>query len=187
MKFRAHQPEAAAPLFEVTHPPEIGSDLEPVDDRFELLSAYLDGEVTLGERQQVQQWLDQDTEVQQLHQSLLRLHQRVQATPAPEPSCDPEVLIAGVFAAETRRRQRHWLLWGGSAIAAAAMATVSLLFGSGLLSPRLAQSPEPEHEKLMIAVNQPAVDIPTIADSTTKPGLLIPLNRPVVDIPVVDQ
>jgi len=33
-------------------------------DRFELLSAYLDGEVTAAQRQQVEDWLGNDPEVQ---------------------------------------------------------------------------------------------------------------------------
>ncbi|MGB0562602.1 MAG: anti-sigma factor family protein [Spirulinaceae cyanobacterium] len=187
MKFRAHQPKAAKLSQDIIHPPE----LEPVDDRFELLSAYLDGEVDVTERKQVQQWLDEDTAIQQIHHDLLNLHQRFQASPAPEPSCDADTLIAGVFAAETHRRQRNWLVWGSGAIAATALTTISLLFGSGRLSPRFAQDVEPEREKLMIAVNQPAVDIPTISDAasdaTMEPALMIPLNRPVVDIPGVDQ
>jgi hypothetical protein len=36
-------------------------------DRFELLSAYIDGEVTAAERKQVEEWLATDPTVQQLH------------------------------------------------------------------------------------------------------------------------
>ncbi len=43
---------------------------EPMDmyqrDRFELLSAYLDGEVTAAERRQIEQWLATEPEVQSL-------------------------------------------------------------------------------------------------------------------------
>ena len=36
-------------------------------DRFELLSAYIDGEVTAAERGQIEQWLTTDPEVQCLY------------------------------------------------------------------------------------------------------------------------
>ncbi|MEL6165322.1 MAG: zf-HC2 domain-containing protein, partial [Cyanobacteria bacterium J06628_3] len=42
-------------------------------DRFELLSAYLDGEVTAAERRQVEEWLANDSSVQNLHKRLLSL------------------------------------------------------------------------------------------------------------------
>ncbi len=44
-------------------------------DRFELLSAYLDGEVSPEERRLVTVWLDEDPETQCLYQRLLQLRQ----------------------------------------------------------------------------------------------------------------
>lgn len=163
-------------------------DAAGVDERFELVSAYLDGEVSGTQRQQVQQWLDHDPDVQQLHQNLLRLRQSLQTLPTPEPSYNTEDLIAGVFAAEEERQHRRWWLWGGSAIAAALVGAGSLFLGSGSLSPRLAEQPvESDRDRLMIAVNQPVVEIPAVANANPEATLVIPIDRPVVDIPVINQ
>lgn len=159
--------------------------LDVVGDRFELLSAYLDGEVSAKQRQQVQQWLDTDPEIQALHQQLLYLRQTVQALPIPEPDYSVEDLVDGVFAAESQRQQHRWLVWGSGAVAAVAVGALSLFTGSNRLTPRLAEQTEPEREKLMIAVSQPVVDIPAIAEPLNNANLLIPLDRPVVDIPQV--
>ena len=59
--------------------------------RFELLSAYLDGEVSPAERQQVQQWLDTDPEIQQLYVKLLRLQQSVPRIPVPSSGSSSEI------------------------------------------------------------------------------------------------
>lgn len=57
-------------------------------DRFELISAYLDGEVTPHERRLVADWLAHDPEVQHLYRRLLMLRQAFRALPvaAIEPS-----------------------------------------------------------------------------------------------------
>ena len=48
---------------------------------FELLSAYLDGEVTSEQRQQVQELLKQDPETKALYQRLLALREGFQNLP----------------------------------------------------------------------------------------------------------
>ena len=47
-------------------------------DRFELLNAYLDGEVTAAERRQIDGWLTTDSEVQCLYARALKLRQKWQ-------------------------------------------------------------------------------------------------------------
>ena len=47
-------------------------------DRFELLNAYLDGEVTADERRQIENWLTTDTQVQCLYARALKLRQKWQ-------------------------------------------------------------------------------------------------------------
>lgn len=47
-------------------------------DRFELLNAYLDGEVTAAERRQIEDWLITDSTVQCLYARALELRQRWQ-------------------------------------------------------------------------------------------------------------
>lgn len=50
-------------------------------DRFELLTAYLDSEVTAAERQQIQDWLRTDLEVQRLYARALQLRSKWQVIP----------------------------------------------------------------------------------------------------------
>jgi anti-sigma factor RsiW len=52
-------------------------------DRFELLSAYIDGEVTAAERKQIEQWLTTDPEVQCLYARVLELRPLWSTMPAP--------------------------------------------------------------------------------------------------------
>ena len=52
-------------------------------DRFELLSAYIDGEVTAAERGQIEQWLTIDPEVQCLYARVLKLRPLWSMMPAP--------------------------------------------------------------------------------------------------------
>lgn len=52
-------------------------------DRFEMLSAYLDGEVTADERRLVDRWLEQDPAVQRLYARLLKLRQGMELLPTP--------------------------------------------------------------------------------------------------------
>lgn len=133
-------------------------------DRFELLSAYLDGEVSATERQQVQEWLATDPKIQCLYQRLLKLRQGLRTLPVPSSEQPVEQTVDRVFARLKRRRQRV-MTWGG-AIAAVFVAAVSgVLPGDLSFSPQLARSPQPEvgSEPLMIALNKPLVDIPKAA------------------------
>ncbi len=145
-------------------------------DPFELLSAYIDGEVTPQERQQVQQWLDNDPEIKQLYRQLLTLQSGIQGLSVPSP---PEIstttLSENVFAAIDRNRNRkRLLLWGGGAIAATILATISgLLPGSNSPSLRLAESVKQETAKkpvlVAVTLNQPAIKIPKTAVSSSTP------------------
>ncbi|MFN9956199.1 MAG: anti-sigma factor family protein, partial [bacterium] len=66
-------------------------------DRFELLSAYLDGEITAGERKQVEQWLSTDESVKCLYARLLKLRQGVKTMPIPASAQPPEVTFQQVW------------------------------------------------------------------------------------------
>lgn len=134
-------------------------------DRFELLSAYLDGEVTASERQQVEKWLDTDPAIQGLYQRLLKLRQNFQGMPIPV-SQPVEQTVEQVFARLDRRPKRALILWGGGAVAAVLIgAFTSLISGNEGLLPQLAQSPEaePSSAAVMIALDQPVVSIPKVA------------------------
>lgn len=142
-------------------------------DRFELLSAYLDGEVTAVERRQVEQWLATDAKTQCLYSRLLSLRQGLHTLPIASSNQTMDQLVASVTARVERRPRR--LLWGSMATAAV---VVGALFGSMLgresYAPSVAEnfsSPAPQVEEvptdgLMIALNRPPIEIPQAAMTT---------------------
>ena len=146
--------------------PVANSDFER--DRFELLSAYLDGEVTAAERRQVQEWLDNDRQTQRLYTRLLQLRQEIQNLPLPREQQSAQQLADQVF--ESIDRHQRWqraLVWGGGTIAALFIGVVSgLLPGTDIFAPVnqfASQEPPPDGESLMIALNHPVIDIPPAA------------------------
>jgi hypothetical protein len=145
-------------------------------DCFELLSAYLDGEVTASERQQVQQWLDTEPQIQQLYTRLLRLQQAIPRTPLPPAAISPQQLSEGVFQAVGRHRRRRFALWGGVTAATLVAGLLShLLIGNNSLIPKMVTKSPPankvEAEPLMIALHQPVLDIPPLtAEDGTPPS-----------------
>lgn len=142
-------------------------------DRFELLSAYLDGEVSPVERQQVEAWLATDPQVQRLYKRLLTLRQGLQTMPVPVSARSAEQTVNQVLSHLDRRRRQRAVTWGGAAIAATFIAAVSgILTDSRPFAPKFAQSPAPvvadSSEPLMIAINKPLVNIPKSAISDSE-------------------
>jgi hypothetical protein len=142
-------------------------------DRFELLSAYLDGEVTASESRQVEEWLENDASVQRLYNRLLNLRQGLRNLPVPPAEQAPEVTAQQVFHRVRRRSRRLWA-FGGVAIAACVISAVSGLFSGGEFKPlQLAQQglePTPGSSEpvaftspLMVALNNPVIEIPKAA------------------------
>jgi anti-sigma-K factor RskA len=126
-------------------------------DRFELLSAYLDGEVTAAERRQVETWLEHDPETQRLYERLLNLRQGFRTLPVPtEKPVEPT--IQQVYQRIHRRAQRRALVWGGSAIAAVFVGAIATLPNSPIAQIARFTKIEP----LMVALNDPVVEIPRV-------------------------
>lgn len=161
-------------------------------DRFELLSAYLDGEVSADERRQVEDWLANDPTVQQLHARLLKLRQAFQAMPIPmADERAVQATVDAVFAKVDRRSHPARWLWGGVAIAAVALGAVTSTFlGENRLSPSLVgqnsdptnvqPSPTDNTEPLMIALDKPLVSISDQPQGTpAKPN---PVPNPNADV-----
>lgn len=140
-------------------------------DRFELLSAYLDGEVSAAERQQVESWLTTDPVVQRLYGRLVNLRQSLQAMPVPlAQQSSPEHTATQVFT-RLHNRNRRTVAWGGTAVAAVFVGALSGTFPTYLSSvnqvARISQ-PSAQHETLMVALNTPVVEIPKAP--TSAPG-----------------
>ncbi|WP_448572924.1 anti-sigma factor family protein [Trichothermofontia sp.] len=130
-------------------------------DRFELLSAYLDGEVTAAERQQVEGWLASDAEVKQLYQRLLGLRQGWQNLHIPQAETNVDQLVEQVFARVERRPTRK-LVVAGAAIAAVVVGTLlSVLPEERFFSPQMASSPAPDADELVIALDSPLIELPS--------------------------
>ncbi len=114
-------------------------------DQFELLSAYLDGEVTSAERRQVEDLLSNDEQTKQLYSRLLKLRSGFQGLPltAAQP-VDNTVDRVMERLERPRVSRRTWVI-GGGAIAAAAIGSITGLFGPQMrLGYQLAlQEPEP--------------------------------------------
>ena len=147
------------------------------DDCFELLSAYIDGEATSEERQQVQRLLDNDPEIKKIYIQLIKLQSEMQSLDVPiSQDISSEVISQKVFAeVERSRNHRKLCLWGGGVIAATIIAAISgVIPGLNYSSLKLAvkspasQIKETISEPVMVAVtlNQPTVTIPKAAIST---------------------
>ncbi|MFS8118200.1 MAG: anti-sigma factor family protein, partial [Microcoleus sp.] len=65
-------------------------------DRFELLSAYIDGEVTAAERRQVEEWLTNDLTTKRLYSRLMMMQQGFQSMPVPAAEQSAQELAAKV-------------------------------------------------------------------------------------------
>ncbi len=144
---------------------EAARDMDSLQrDRFELLSAYIDGEVTAAERSQVREWLATDHSMQHLYARLLKLRQEVQKLPGPSREQPSQQVVQEVFRRIDRRRTQRTLIWGGAAIAALFVSAVSgILPGSRSLVPQLAEAPKQEAAEPKIIVSRPLIEIPKAA------------------------
>ncbi len=161
--------------FEFNYPRQTWADSDggeeslEFDERFELLSAYIDGEVTPQEKTQVQAWIDNDPEFKQVYLGLIRLQVALPQMPVP-PSISAEQLSQQVFDrldCETRWR-RLWF-WGSVTAAAVVVAACSSILVKPMdpslqqanLDPHLAVM---EADPLMIAINEPMFEVLTKPD-----------------------
>lgn len=149
-------------------------------DRFELLSAFIDGEVTAAERKQVQHLLATDPQMQHLHKRLMTLRQGLQKLPVPAPQTNAQETANQVFARIDRGRIRKSIAWGSAAIAAMFVGGLSGVFpGSQPLGTNFAQSPQQEAapEPLKIALNKPIIEITKAPVAAPSKLLQVPAVR----------
>jgi hypothetical protein len=142
-------------------------------DRFELLSAYLDGEVTASERRQVEAWLATDAKTQCLYSRLLTLRQGLQTLPIVKSEQSVEQFVDQVTA-RLDYQPRRWI-WGGLAVAAMLVGAIFTAVPQDRYAPSIADSLDSTEEVpsagLMIALNHPPIEIPgmTLPQSDTQP------------------
>ncbi len=149
-------------------------------DRFELLSAYLDGEVTPAERRQVEDWLANDSTVQQLYARLLRLRQGLRTMPLPVAERPVEQTVQGVLSS-LDRKPRRTAVWGGAAIAALMVGALSTVMIPATTShfQKLAETPEqplPAGTGLMVALDRPIMEIPDVSQMNAPLPAQAPFN-----------
>jgi anti-sigma factor RsiW len=143
-------------------------------EKFELLSAYLDGEVSTEERQQVERWIQEDIAFRTMHQSLRSTQKSWANLPEAEASVPLDNFADGVFAKIDQRRQRNWLKIGGSAIAAAVLAVGgSLAAGWDGFS-----NPVPQMANISLPTSLPA----SLEFLPNPAPLMVALNKPIVEI-----
>ena len=152
--------------------PDLETDsLGAAPDYFEMVSAYIDGELTASERNLVQTWLDQDPEVKRLYTQLLTLQSQMQNSWAPPSDTSVSEISLKVFREidRTCHRQRR-LMWGSGVLAASIFAALSgIIPGIAPFSFRMANldSPTPvmsDSVMLAVTINEPAVNIPKAAN-----------------------
>ncbi|MGK7921720.1 MAG: anti-sigma factor [Trichodesmium sp.] len=144
-------------------------------EKFELVSAYLDGEVTPLERQEVEALIATDPVTRHLYQRLLQLHsefQRMPITPAVQPI---DQTVDQVFDKIDRRSKRKLVL-GGGAIAALCIAAISGII-SATRSPVIQLAKVSESETLQIGLNEPVIDI------VNPNNVMLTVNQPLFKIP----
>jgi anti-sigma factor RsiW len=125
-------------------------ELDELDDRFELLSAYIDGEATPAERQQVETWLATDREFKQVYEQLSAMQQGFHALPVPtaQPARSIEQMVDRIVETAESKQQRKWK-WHGGAIAALFLAAASgLTLATRTYSPQMANTPSTPHESV---------------------------------------
>lgn len=153
---------------ESTHAMQMALDVEK-RDRFELLSAYLDGEVTADEKREIEAMLVTDPAMQRLHARLLKLRTGFRRLPVPPPEQPVEHTVQQVFARIERRPQRV-LAWGGLAIAALFVGTLVSILPRSEFAPSIAESPEQQrsvpNQGLMVALDRPVIEIPKASLAT---------------------
>jgi hypothetical protein len=157
-----------------------------LSEQFELLSAYLDGEVSVTERKRVEEWLASDAEFQETYRQMLALQGGIKSIPAAQ-SIPTEQLVSQVMS-RLDRQPKLWA-WGSLGAAAALVlgALSSLLTGNQSGMMQMAQQPKSPPQ----SVEVPQPSIPAVAmrtgESVNPKALMIALERPPVEIPIVDS
>ncbi len=142
------------------------------EERFELLSAYIDGEVTDAEEQLVEQWLSDDVDFRRLYQQQLKLRQLLIELPVPVAAnssvkAETELVINRVIAEIDKRSQRRkWKLAGIGISVAAVVGIFGSMFtfnSSPQFSPvanSIKKAVPVAEEPVIIAMEEPLVPLP---------------------------
>ncbi|MCL2933366.1 MAG: transcriptional regulator [Trichodesmium sp. MAG_R03] len=146
-------------------------------ERFELISAYVDDEVTPSQRREVEALLGTDPVTRDIYQKLLQLHSKFQQMPI-APTLEPvDKTSERVLETVERRSSRNFVLIG-SAVAGLCIAVISG-FMSTTRSPVVKLANIPNSETLQIALNEPIIEI------VNPDNVMLTVNEPLLQIPQV--
>lgn len=124
----------------------------------ELLSAFLDNEVTPEERDRARVLLATKPSARQYYFQQLKLRAALRKLPVPPTQAISHRTLEGSVFARVGRQRR--LLWGGSAVAAALVGIFTWASGTQL---QLARTPGPlQRDALDIAIHQPVLALPEL-------------------------
>ena len=164
-----------------------GLDKLQTDGRFELLSAYVDNELSVSERKQVEEWLESDPELRQQYHSMTMLSRAFQTMPAPQSSKSADDLLDAVFTKVERKPRMLKRAGIGTAIVAA-IGALGALFSNTALSPRIAQNASEDRPEISSINTVMSTDIiPGDIKALDTDSLMLVLEAPPVDIPVVAE
>jgi hypothetical protein len=133
--------------------------------QFELLSAYLDGEVNHAEKQQVETWLDCDPSFYHLYECQLQIRQTLLDLPVPAcASSNTELLIDQVMAKLSQQQKRRNYAFAGLAAIASLFSVLGSLF---VFNPASMEwnTADNSDENLVLAMEHPIVP-QSLIDST---------------------
>ena len=135
-------------------------------DRFELLSAYLDGEVTPDESRLVAQWLSEDAETQCLYRRLLTLRQAMRSMPIVATSASPATMVelpTSQISSRLTQRIRTVSLAAACTVAMVLIGGLANLVGSEAVSSKLTwllpEPLSPTSDPLELALDEPVIDL----------------------------
>lgn len=144
-------------------------------EKFELVSAYLDGEVTPSQRREVELLLAKDPVAKHLYQRLLQLHSEFQRMPIDTKVQPVKITVDQVFDKIDRRSKRNVVL-GGSAIAALCIAFISGVISNSRTN-ILQLAENSNSETVEIALHEPVIEI------VNPNNVMLTINAPVLQIP----
>ena len=141
-------------------------------ERFELLSAYIDGEVTNTEEQMVEQWLSDDVDFRRLYHQQIKLRQLLVDLPVPVAAnsstrAETNLIIDRVFAEIDKRSQRRKWKLAGFGVSVAAVV--------GILGSMFTFNSSPQFSPVANSIKNPAI--------TIEEPVLIAMEEPLVPVP----
>jgi anti-sigma factor RsiW len=183
-----------SPLNRPVEPHSPRASMKVSAEQFELLSAYLDGEILPTERRQVEYWLDHDETFQHTYRRMMRLRETMKALPVPiQEAARADDITDQVLARVGGRSRRTLTVWGGMgiAIAAGCVAVLSSVLSGRSPLPEMAathstdfQRPLERAETLMQQASQLVEHAASGSLLAPDPdSLVIALDKPIVEIP----